>query len=99
MSDQKIKCVADYLKVTEDTATASIKSTADNYLGRLLQIGDVEASITRLEGEHGKNIVEYALHNKTGWDVSAKKEHKVNYIYVDASFKNNIYDILTLCFG
>ena len=58
------------MKVTD--ITAIVKATADNYLGRLLQIGDVEASITRLEGEHGKNIVEYALHNKTGWDVSTE---------------------------
>ena len=55
------KCVAHYLKVTEDTATTSIKSTAVNYLGRLLQIDDLKDSFIRIEGEYGKNVTEYYL--------------------------------------
>ena len=33
----------------------------------------MNGSITWLEEGYGKNIVEYVLHNKTGWDVSTKK--------------------------
>ena len=47
--------------MTEDTATTSIKSTAVNYLGRLLQIDDLKDSFIRIEGEYGKNVTEYYL--------------------------------------
>ena len=80
--DQERKCVAEDLKVTEDTATASIKSTADNYLGRLLQIDDVKDSVIWIEEEYGKNVAEYYLEIKGGWDGSTQKMHKVNYICI-----------------
>ena len=78
--EQERKCIAEDLKVTDDTATASVKSTAYNYLERLLQIDDVKDSVTRLEDEYGKNVVDYALKIKGGWDGSCQPKHKVNYI-------------------
>ena len=82
LRNKERKCVADDFKVTEDITPASIKFTADIYLGRLSQIEDVKDSVIGIEGEYGKNVAEYYLEIKGGWDGSTQKMHKVNYIYI-----------------
>ena len=52
--EERKKCVAENVKVTDRGAVASVKSTCDNYLGRLFQDPDVIEKVEQVEKECGK---------------------------------------------
>ena len=54
VKEEREKCVVEDLKVTDSKAVTSVKSTRDNYLGRLLQDPDVSEKVEQVEKEYGK---------------------------------------------
>ena len=81
MREERKKCVAEDLKVTDRVAVASVKSTCDNYLGRLFQDPDVREKVKQVEEEYGDEIEEWQLENKGGWDGSTQKRYNVSIFF------------------
>ena len=75
--EERKKCVAEDLKVTDTEAVASVKSTCDKYLERLFQDPDVVEKVEQVEEEYGDEIEEWQLKNKGGWDGSTQKRYNV----------------------
>ena len=73
--------MAEDLKVTDREAVASVKSTCDNYLGRLLQDPDVKEKVEQVEEQYGDEIEEWQLENKGGWDGSTQKRYNVSIFF------------------
>ena len=80
--EERKKCIAEDLKVTDREAVASVKSTSDNYLGRLLQDPDVAEKVKQVEEQYGDEIEEWQLKNKGGWDGSTQKRYNVSVISI-----------------
>ena len=54
VKEERGKCVTEDLKVTDSEAVTPVKSTRDNYLGRLLQDPDVSEKVEQVEKKYGK---------------------------------------------
>ena len=76
--EERRKCVAKDLKVTDREAVASVKSVSDNYLERLFQDPDIVKDVEQVEEEYGDEIEEWYLENKGGWDGSTQKKYAVS---------------------
>ena len=75
VKEERNKCVAEDLKVTDSGGVASVR---DNYLGRLLQDPDVAEKVKQVEEQYGDEIEEWQLKNKGGWDGSTQKRYNVS---------------------
>ena len=98
--EERKKCVAEDLKVTDREAVASVKSTCDNYLGRLFLDPDVREKVKQVEEEYGDEIEEWQLENKGGWDGSTQKRYNVCIvIFFQEKHYFLSFSSLTLCFS